>query len=155
AGAFRASIYRHAGALASFGVARGSFVALFAPNCPDALAIHYAANLLGAATMFLPAIASAEQRAAFLNRIQPTLLIALARTAPLVPDNPGAGLLYVGIGPARLRLDIRARVQPDRRIESRARPGDVATIISSGGSTGVPKASRRSFAAYSTLLSAP
>ncbi|SAK76324.1 AMP-binding protein [Caballeronia ptereochthonis] len=58
--AFRASIHRHAGALATLGIGRGSLVALFAPNCPDALAIRYATNLLGAAVMFLPAFASAE-----------------------------------------------------------------------------------------------
>ena len=37
--ALRASIYRHARALATLGVRRGSLVAQFAPNCPDALAI--------------------------------------------------------------------------------------------------------------------
>ncbi|WP_250530004.1 AMP-binding protein [Caballeronia sp. ATUFL_F1_KS4A] len=153
--AFRASIYRYARALASFGVTRGGFVAMFAPNCPDALAIRYATGLLGATTMFLPAITRAEQRAAFVTRMQPTLLIGFEQTKHLVPAHSGARLAYVGTGPARLRLDIRARVQHDLPVESRARPDDLAVVVSSGGSTGVPKASRRSFAAYSTMVSAP
>ncbi|KXV07949.1 AMP-dependent synthetase [Caballeronia megalochromosomata] len=154
-GALRASIYRYARALASFGITRGALVAMFAPNCPDALAIRYATNLLGAATMFLPAIASAEQRAAFVTRMQPTLLVAFAQTEHLVPAHCGARLAYVGAGPARLRLDIRARVQHDLPVESRARRDDLAVVVSSGGSTGTPKASRRSFAAWSTMVCAP
>ncbi|GJH10504.1 AMP-binding protein [Caballeronia novacaledonica] len=154
-GALRASIYRYARALASFGITRGALVAMFAPNCPDALAIRYATNLLGAATMFLPAIASAEQRAAFVTRMQPALLVAFAETKHLVPERSGARLAYVGTGPARSRLDMRARVQHDLPVQSRARRDDLAVVVSSGGSTGAPKASRRSFAVYSAMVSAP
>jgi fatty-acyl-CoA synthase len=125
-GALRASIYRYARALASSGITRGALVAMFAPNCPDALAIRYATNLLGAATMFLPAIESPEQRAAFVTRMQPTLLVAFTQTKHLVPQHSSARLA-----------------------------DDLAVVVSSGGSTGAPKASRRSFSAYSTMVSAP
>jgi fatty-acyl-CoA synthase len=153
--AFRASIYRHARALATLGIGRGSLVALFAPNCPDALAIHYAANLLGAASMYLPAIASAEQRAAFVARLQPTILIAFAQTAHLVPAGVGVRVVHVDTGPASLRFDRLVRVQSAFPMRSCAMPDDLAVVVSSGGSTGVPKASRRSFAVYSMLVSAP
>jgi fatty-acyl-CoA synthase len=153
--ALSASIYRHARALATLGIGRGSLVALFAPNCPDALAIRYAANLLGAASMFLPAIASAPHRAAFLARLQPTLLIAFAQTAHLVPAGINARVVYVDTGPAGLRFDRLARVQSALPMRCRAMPDDLAVIVSSGGSTGVPKASRRSFAVYSAMVSAP
>ena len=43
-GALRRSIFRYARALEALGIGRGSLVALLAPNCPDALAIRYAAN---------------------------------------------------------------------------------------------------------------
>jgi fatty-acyl-CoA synthase len=152
--ALRASIYRHARALAALGVKRGSFVAQLAPNCPDALAIRYAANLLGAATMFLPAIASAERRAAFVARIQPTLLVAFAQTAHLVPESVDARVVYVGTG-ERSRLDHLARVQCELPVASGAQPDDLAVLASSGGSTGVSKASERSFAAYAAMVSAP
>src|SRR4051812_44548541 len=46
-------IARHARALAGIGVGRGRLVALFAPNSPEALAVRYAANLLGAAAVYL------------------------------------------------------------------------------------------------------
>jgi len=153
--ALRASIYRHAHALATLGIGRGSLVAQFAPNCPDALAIRYAANLLGAASMFLPAIASVEHRKAFLARIQPTLLVAFAQTAHLVPDGIDACVVYADTGPADARLDLLVRLQSDRPMPSCAQPDELAVIVSSGGSTGMPKASRRSFAAYSTMVSAP
>ena len=42
----RGAIFRHARALAALGIGRGALVALLSPNCPDALAIRYAANLL-------------------------------------------------------------------------------------------------------------
>ncbi|HWT35484.1 MAG TPA: fatty acid--CoA ligase family protein, partial [Paraburkholderia sp.] len=53
------------------------------------------------------------------------------------------------------RLDHLARMQPDLPVASCAQPDDLAVIVSSGGSTGMPKASQRSFAAYATLVSAP
>ncbi|HVE07361.1 MAG TPA: AMP-binding protein [Paraburkholderia sp.] len=153
--ALRASIYRHARALAALGVGRGSLVALFAPNCPEALAVRYAANLLGAASIFLPAITSAQHRAAFLARLQPTLLVAFAQTAYLVPDGIDVRTVYVGMGRAGTRLDLLAQMQSELPVHSGAQPDDLAVIVSSGGSTGMPKASRRSFAGYSTMVSAP
>ncbi|MDR5881716.1 AMP-binding protein [Caballeronia sp. LZ032] len=150
----RASIFRHARALETFGIGRGSLVALFAPNCPDALAIHYAANLLGAASMFLPAAASVDDRAALLKRIRPALLVAFAETAHLVPEDVGVRVVHVGTGLASMRLDFRAALQSAAPLPSRARPCDLAMVASSGGSTGVPKASLRSFAAYSAMVGA-
>src|ERR1700761_8940254 len=93
--AFSASIFRHARALAALGIGRGNLVAQFAPNCPDALAIRYAANLLGAATMFLPALANPEQRVAVLARLQPTLLVVYPETMHLVPDAVSVQVVYV------------------------------------------------------------
>ena len=58
AGTLLRSIFRYARALAGIGIERGSLVALFAPNWPDALAIRYAANLLGAAAVYLSVPAS-------------------------------------------------------------------------------------------------
>jgi acyl-CoA synthetase (AMP-forming)/AMP-acid ligase II len=47
----RASIHRYARALAGLGVGRRDLVALFATNSPDAIAIRYAAHLVGAAAV--------------------------------------------------------------------------------------------------------
>ncbi|WP_168791004.1 class I adenylate-forming enzyme family protein [Paraburkholderia aromaticivorans] len=150
----RSAIFRYARALAVLGIGRGSLVALLAPNCPDALAIRYAANLLGAATMFVPASANAERRAALLARVQPTLLVAFPETLHLIPVAVESHVVFVGVGPASSRLDKLAQVLSDLPLRRRLRADDLAVVVSSGGTTGVPKCSRRSFATYSTMVCA-
>lgn len=150
----RRAIFRHARALAALGIDRGDLVALLAPNCPDALAIRYAANLLGAATMFLPALANSNQRAAVLARLQPALLVVFPETVDLVPDAYSGHVVFVGTGPASSRLDELAQAQSDLPLHRHPRPDDLAVVVSSGGTTGIPKCSRRSFATYSTMVGA-
>jgi acyl-CoA synthetase (AMP-forming)/AMP-acid ligase II len=94
--ALRRAIFRYARALRTLGIDRGSLVAKFASNCPDALAIRYAVNLLGAGTTFLPALADADRRTILLERIQPTLLVVFAETAQLVPDAVKTRVVYAG-----------------------------------------------------------
>jgi fatty-acyl-CoA synthase len=153
-GTLRSAIFRYARALAAHGIGRGSLVALLAPNCPDALAIRYAANLLGSATMFVPASTNAERRATLLARVQPTLLVAFPETLHLIPVALEGHVVFVGVGPASSRLDKLAQVQSDLPLRGRLKPDDLAVVVSSGGTTGVPKCSRRSFATYSTMVSA-
>jgi fatty-acyl-CoA synthase len=153
-GALRSAIFRHARALAALGVGRGALVALFAPNCPDALAVRYAANLLGAATMFVPALANANQRAVLLARLQPTLLVVFRETAHLIPTAFEGRVAFVAIGPASARLDELAQAQSDLPLRGPLRADDLAVVVSSGGTTGVPKCSRRSFATYSAMVGA-
>ncbi|MFM0001678.1 class I adenylate-forming enzyme family protein [Paraburkholderia dipogonis] len=150
----RSAIFRYARALAVHGIGRGSLVALLAPNCPDALAIRYAANLLGSATMFVPASTNAERRATLLARVQPTLLVAFPETLHLIPVAVEGHVVFVGVGPASSRLDKLAQVHSDLPLRGRLRPDDLAVVVSSGGTTGVPKCSRRSFATYSTMVGA-
>jgi fatty-acyl-CoA synthase len=153
-GALRRSIFRYARALEALGIGRGCLVALLAPNCPDALAIRYAANLLGAATLFAPALANVDHQRALLARVRPTLLVVFAETVDLIPDGVTARIALVGFGADSLRLDRLAAAHPDQPLHSRAMPDDLAVIVSSGGTTGVPKCSRRSFAGYSAMVRA-
>ena len=150
--ALRRAIFRYARTLEALGIGRDSLVAQFASNCPDALAIRYAANLLGAGTMFLPALADADRRTVLLERIQPTLLVVFAQTAQLVPDAVNARVVYVGAGPESAQLDKLAQAQSNLPMNSRTTADDLAVIVSSGGTTGVPKGSHRSFAAYSNMV---
>lgn len=152
-----ASINRYARAMAGIGIGPGSLMALFAPNHPDALAIRYGAHLTGAATVYLSAPDDPQRRAQLVEQLAPTWLVAFPDTAHLVPESAAARLAAVGgdMANAALRLDELAAVQPDGPFASRARPDDLAVIISSGGTTGVPKGSRRHFAAYTALVGMP
>jgi fatty-acyl-CoA synthase len=176
-----ASTYRYARALDGIGTGRGDLVALHAPNTPDALVVRYAAHLLGAATTYLPALPTPEERAALVELIAPDLLVAFPETAHLLPALPrcaqpgasharcvasfarcahspaGVRTAVVGcdVPGGRLRLDRRAYGASAAPLPCRARPDDLAVLISSSASTGVPKGSTHSFAGYTELVTGP
>jgi fatty-acyl-CoA synthase len=151
------SIYQYARALAEIGIKRGSLVALFAPNRPDALAIRYAAHLLGAASFYLSAPSDPQGRADLLAQTSPDLLVLFPETADLLPAGVAIQVAAIGadLTGSSLRLDERAASQPGAPVASLAHPDDLAVVISSGGTTGVPKGSTRNFATYTTMVTAP
>ncbi len=152
---FLESIYRYARALAGLGIDRGSLVALVAPNCPDALAIRYASNLLGAGAVFLSVPGSSRRRAELVAGVAPNLLIVFTETTGVLPSG-SVHIPVAAVGPnvaeSSLRLDVLAGGQSSDPLPIQARATDLAVIISSGGTTGVPKASRRNFAAYTPMV---
>jgi len=150
-----ASTYRYSRALDGIGIGRGDLVALHAPNSPDALAVRYAAHLLGAATMYLPALPTPQQRAALVESIAPDLLVAFPETAHLITTGIRTAVVGCDVPGAHLRLDRRAHGASAAPLPCRARPDDLAVLISSGGSTGVPKGSVRSFAGYTAMVAGP
>lgn len=153
AAALLAAIHRQARALATLGIGRGSLVALFAPNRPEALATRYAASLLGAASVYLSVPATPDRRAALVAQMDPSLLVVFAETATLVPPGTTVPLATFGVAiDGATRLDMLADGQSDAPIASAARPEEMGIIVSSGGTTGVPHGSWRSFAAYNALL---
>jgi fatty-acyl-CoA synthase len=86
-----------------------------------------------------------------------TLLVVFAETAHLLPDGVTVPLATVGadMPGMALRLDALAMAQPGGPFISRACPDDLAVVISSGGTTGVPKGSWRHFSAYTAMVSTP
>jgi fatty-acyl-CoA synthase len=151
-----ASTFRYARALDRLGVGRGNLVALFAPNRPEALAVRYAANLLGAGTVYLSAPASGQRRAAMIRTLDPDLLVVFPETAGLLPTGVGGPVVTVGAaGTGIRRLDVLAAVEPGDPVPSRARPEDLAVVVSSGGTTGVPKGSWRTFDTYTAMVAVP
>jgi fatty-acyl-CoA synthase len=85
----------------------------------------------------------------------PRLVVVFPETAHLLPPTT---VPCGAIGPAGdvpLRLDELAAGQDQAPVASRARPGDFAVVLSSGGTTGVPKGSVRDFASYTAMVSAP
>jgi len=150
-----AMTFRYARALDRLGIGRGDVVAFFAPNTPAGLAARYAAALIGAATVYLSAPPSAGRRAAMMERIAPRLLVSFDETAHLVPENAAVPLAGIGDGAPGIRLDELAAAEPGEPVPCRARPEDTGMLGSSGGTTGVPKASVRSFATYTAMVQAP
>jgi fatty-acyl-CoA synthase len=150
-----AAMYRYSRALESLGVARGDLVAMYAPNRPEALALRYATHLLGVASVYLSAPPDPGKRAQMLVSFRPRLVVVFPDTAHLLPPTT----TRVGaIGPVpgvTLRLDELAGRQDPAPMASRARLDDLAVVLSSGGTTGVPKGSVRDFAAYTAMVAVP
>jgi fatty-acyl-CoA synthase len=150
-----ATTFRYARALESLGIARGDLVAMYAPNRPEALALRYATHLLGAASVYLSAPPDAGKRAQMLADFRPRLTVVFPETARLLPptDAPCAA-----IGPVEnvpLDLGELAGGQDPAPMASHARPGDLAVVVSSGGTSGTPKGSVRDFTAYTSMVAVP
>jgi acyl-CoA synthetase (AMP-forming)/AMP-acid ligase II len=157
ASALAAAIFRYARALAGLGIEPGKLVAMFAPNNPDAMAVRYAANLLGAAAEYLSVPGAPARRAELLRQTRPDLLVLFSETVGLLPAGVAVRVATVGCDSPMesIRLDALAAAQPDGPVASRARPDDLCVIVSSGGTTGVPKGSWRNFGSYTAMVQAP
>lgn len=153
----RASVYRYAKVLRELGVGPGTLLAMFAPNRPDALALRYAAHVLGAAAVYLSIPARKVQRRALIEQMAPDLLVVFPETAECLDQESAFPFATVGFDWAGSlgRLDGLAAAASAEPISVMANAADLAVVASSGGSTGVPKGSCRSFAVYSALVSAP
>jgi fatty-acyl-CoA synthase len=78
-------VHRYARALDGLGIGRGDLVALLAPNSPDALAVRYAAHLIGAAAVYLSVPPDPERRARMIAQFAPRLVVVFPETAELLP----------------------------------------------------------------------
>src|ERR1700748_2887886 len=70
----RSLIFQYARVLRDLDIRRGTLLGLFAPNRPEALAIRYAAHVLGAATVYLSIPETEDQCRALAEQIAPDLL---------------------------------------------------------------------------------
>jgi fatty-acyl-CoA synthase len=150
-----ALVYRYARALEWLGIGRGDLVAVYAPNRPAALALRYATHLLGAASVYLSAPPGVAERAQMLADFRPRLVVVFPETAPLLPP---ASAPCASIGPVPgIPVDLAglAARQDSAPLASRARPGDLAVVTSSGGTTGVPKGSIRDYTRYTAMITPP
>ncbi len=156
AAALVAQVHRYAKVLDGLGIRRGDVVALLAPNRPDALAIRYAANVIGAGATYLSIPSTAEARASLIAAIDPQLLVAFPETAAYVPNGVAVPLAGIGLAASGwVSLDEAAARQSGEPVTCRAKADDLAVIVSSGGSTGVPKGSWRTFATYTAMVNVP
>ena len=117
--------------------------------------MRYATHLLGAASVYLSAPPDPGKRAQMLVDFRPGLVVVFPETAHLLPPTTAP---CAAIGPVEdvlLRLDELASEQDPAPMESRARPSDLAVVVSSGGTTGVPKGSVRDFGSYTPMVAVP
>jgi acyl-CoA synthetase (AMP-forming)/AMP-acid ligase II len=154
--ALLALIFRYAHVLRDLGIRRGTLLGMFAPNRPEAIAIRYAAHVLGAATVYLSVPPTEGSRQALVDQIAPDLLVLFPETIRYLGQRVGVPFVTVGIDKvgSRGRLDVRAASASMDSIDVLADKNDLAVVSSSGGSTGVPKGSCRDFAAYTAMVSA-
>jgi fatty-acyl-CoA synthase len=116
----------------------------------------FAAHVLGAATVYLSIPANEAQRRALVEQMAPDLLVVFPETARCLDQKTGVAFATLGFDQAgsRGRLDALAVSMPSDPIPVAARASELGVIASSGGSTGVPKGSCRSFGTYSAMVSA-
>jgi fatty-acyl-CoA synthase len=150
-------IFQYARVLRNLGIRRGTLLGMFAPNRPEAIAIRYAAHVLGAAMVYLSVPPTEAQRQALVDEIAPDLLVVFPGTVRYLGQSVGVPFVTIGIDKvgSRGRLDVLAALASVESIDVSAGSSDLAVISSSGGSTGVPKGSCRNFAAYPAMVSAP
>src|ERR1700753_187923 len=67
----RALIFQYARVLRDMDIGRGKLLAMIAPNRTEALAMRYAAHVLGAATVYLSIPANEAQRKALVEQMAP------------------------------------------------------------------------------------
>ena len=150
---FAALTYRLAGALDREGLKRGGVLAILAAISPEALAVRCAAALLGATTMFCPNKGSDAGLRSLLAGIGADALIVFPQTAAAGTAAIASGCTtrVMSIGAVTgIEVDLLTvgNAMAEGPIPSRAQPGDLGVLVSSGGTTGESKASRRSFAAW-------
>ena len=154
--ALLALIFQYARVLRGLGIRRGNLLGMFAPNRPEAIAIRYAAHVLGAATVYLPVPPTEAQRRALVEQIAPDLLVAFPESIRYLGQRVGVPFVTVGVDQvgSRGRVDVLAASASVGSIDVSAGSNDLAVVSSSGGSTGVPKGSCRDFATYTAMVSA-
>jgi fatty-acyl-CoA synthase len=155
--ALRALVFQYARVLRGLGIGRGSLLGMFAPNRPDAIAVRYAAHVLGAATVYLSKPSAEDQRRALVELMAPDLLVFFPETIGCLGQSVSVPFATIGIDQvgSRGRLDVLVASASTDPLDVSACANDLAVVSSSGGSTGMPKGSCRSFAAYSAMVSAP
>jgi fatty-acyl-CoA synthase len=144
-GELRDLVLRFAGRLAGLGLGRGDVVAILPTTSVAAVAVRYAAALIGCATAYCPA-GSPERAAGFVNDVGAVAVIVLPETAAAA-SLVGNDVRVITVGEI-LTAKVTAPPGPPN-------PSDLGWLVSSGGTTGRPSASRRSFADWSRMVSAP
>ncbi|MGW5304189.1 AMP-binding protein [Streptomyces griseoluteus] len=142
-GEFHDLVHRMAWALQAQGIERGQTVTLLSGNLPEAMAVRYAANLIGAQVNHLYSGLSAEVQAAIVADVETRALVVdprlTGRAAEITASVPVKSVLTLGsCGDAEDLLALAA-TQSAEPFPSQAGPDDICGIRHTGGTTGHPK----------------
>ena len=138
-------VHRLAGGLVARGLGHGDVVAILPTTSVQAVAVRYAAALVGCATAYCPAD-SPEHAAAFVDDIGATAAVVLPETAH------AARLVRGRVGVLTLSDLTCGEPAP---LPTSVDPQDLGWLVSSGGTTGRARASRRSFAEWACSVTGP
>ncbi|MFD7881582.1 AMP-binding protein [Streptomyces bauhiniae] len=143
AGEFRDLVHRMAWAMQAQGIERGQTVTLLSGNLPEAIAVRYAANLVGAQVNHLYSKLSAEVQAAIVADVETRALVVdprmADRAAEITAAVPVKSVLSLGRCDGADDLLALAAAQSAEPFPSRAEPDDICGIRHTGGTTGHPK----------------
>lgn len=157
--ALRESARRLAAGLAAHGVGRGDRVMVMLPNCPDVFVVYEAIWRVGAAiTPVLTALTESELTHV-VKQARPRVLITdgerleLARRARA--EAGVAELILVGAATDAADLALEALIDDfDEHPVEAGDPGDLATVLFTGGTTGLSKGVMLTHAALTTMTGA-
>ncbi|MFG3093251.1 AMP-binding protein [Streptomyces sp. NPDC048202] len=143
AGEFRDLVHRMAWAMRERGIERGQTVTLLSGNLPEAIAVRYAANLIGAQVNHLYSKLSSDVQAAIVADVETRALVVdprlTDRAAEITASVPVKSVLTLGPCDSAEDLLALAAAQPAEPFPSRAEPDDICGIRHTGGTTGHPK----------------
>ncbi|HEX3977359.1 MAG TPA: AMP-binding protein [Solirubrobacteraceae bacterium] len=155
---FRRLVLRLARALEEAGVFPGDRVAIVPAISADAIAVRYAAGLLGCATVFCPNTGVRGRLAGFLARARADVAVVFPETASALSEmaRSARSPRLLSVGPVAGALDL---LSLDRGIRAglagpQVEPNALAVMVASGGTTGESKLSRRSFSGWERLVDA-
>jgi fatty-acyl-CoA synthase len=154
---FRDLVFGLARGLRETGLGVGDRVAIVPTISAEALAVRYAAGLLGCASVFCPNTGVPGRLRDFVTRARVDAVVMFPGTSDAAGEVIGAApsrVLSVGeVSGAIDLLDLHANTCAGFRAPD-VDPSATAVLVASGGTTGASKMSRRSFTAWERAVDA-
>lgn len=130
---------RLAHALRGLGVGEGDRVMVMLPNCPEVLQAYAAVLKVGAVVVPVVFLLSGAEVGRILAHAEPRVVITSPDFVDRLEDWPGPRILVGGAGRRALAWEELVARQPDTFAAVERAPDDLAVLLYTAGTTGVPK----------------